>query len=396
MFKYKIRLDTRPSEETNNGFPVAAFLSLNGKRKRISLQLYFNLSDWDLKIQLPKNNKRASLLIKKKILFLDQIGLDVSDGKIITLDFIKSGFLGNAVSDNKDFFAFFNLIISEKKLAGKIGTADIYETAKNQLLVYRQKLSFSEIDYNLLSGFKSWKLAAGNKKNTVHTYLRKFKFIYNEAVRRGVVEDTKPFVGVFKGIAVKSNRTKKRYVNKEVIYFLESLTDLAAADQRAVHLWLLMFYFGGQSLKDLYFTRNKNVANGRIFINRLKLDDLGYEFDLKIVVKAQRIIDLYKTSGEYLFGNWRKDEVGYKTFRSGFRRSLLKIQQKYNLQVLPKGGNITISVARHTFGTHGKFLFIETDLLRELMGHERSDVDTIYKAKYPQDIRDAAHLKIIN
>ena len=396
MFKYKIRLDTRPSEETNNGFPVAAFLSLNGKRKRISLQLYFNLSDWDLKIQLPKNNKRASLLIKKKILFLDQIGLDVSDGKIITLDFIKSGFLGNAISDNKDFFVFFNLIISEKKLAGKIGTADIYETAKNQLLVYRQKLSFSEIDYNLLSGFKSWKLAAGNKKNTVHTYLRKFKFIYNEAVRRGVVEDTKPFVGVFKGIAVKSNRTKKRYVNKEVIYFLESLTDLAAADQRAVHLWLLMFYFGGQSLKDLYFTRNKNVANGRIFINRLKLDDLGYEFDLKIVVKAQRIIDLYKTSGEYLFGNWRKDEVGYKTFRSGFRRSLLKIQQKYNLQVLPKGGNITISVARHTFGTHGKFLFIETDLLRELMGHERSDVDTIYKAKYPQDIRDAAHLKIIN
>ena len=157
-----------------------------------------------------------------------------------------------------------------------------------------------------------------------------------------------------------------------------------------------MFYFGGQSLKDLYFTRNKNVANGRIFINRLKLDDLGYEFDLKIVVKAQRIIDLYKTSGEYLFGNWRKDEVGYKTFRSGFRRSLLKIQQKYNLQVLPKGGNITISVARHTFGTHGKFLFIETDLLRELMGHERSDVDTIYKAKYPQDIRDTAHLKIIN
>ena len=131
--------------------------------------------------------------------------------------------MGNAISDNKDFFVFFNLIISEKKLAGKIGTADIYETAKNQLLVYRQKLSFSEIDYNLLSGFKSWKLAAGNKKNTVHTYLRKFKFIYNEAVRRGVVEDTKPFVGVFKGIAVKSNRTKKRYVSKEVIYFLESL-----------------------------------------------------------------------------------------------------------------------------------------------------------------------------
>ena len=395
MLNYKIRLDVRESEKTKRGFLVCLFVSLNGKRKRISLGMHSKPEDWNFNKQLPKKNKPAEILLKRKIILLDEIFVEIVAGSKCTLIDIKNRVLGIEEFVEKNFFSFFDLIIKEKIRAGKFSTAEIYQTAKNQLLLYRQKILFTELDYNLLSGFKIWKLERGNKKNTVHTYLRKIKFVYNEAVRRGVVDDLKPFVGVFSGIAVKSNRTKKRYITKEVVYFLESLNALSSADQRAVHLWLLLFYFGGQSLKDLYFVKNKNISNGRVFFNRVKLDDLGYEFDLKIVSKAQKIIDLYKTPGEYLFGNWRKDEIGYKTFRSGFRRSLLKIQKKYDLEVSPKGGNLTISVARHTFGTLGKFLFIETDLLRELMGHERLDVDTIYKAKFPEALRDKAQKKII-
>ena len=67
MLKYTIRLDTRESEKTKKGFPVVAYLSLNGTRKRVSLKLYFSLSDWDLKKQLPKKDKRAAIFIKKTI-----------------------------------------------------------------------------------------------------------------------------------------------------------------------------------------------------------------------------------------------------------------------------------------------------------------------------------------
>lgn len=51
---------------------------------------------------------------------------------------------------------------------------------------------------------------------------------------------------------------------------------------------------------------------------------------------------------------------------------------------------------RHTFATLGKFKRIEEDLLRELMGHERNDIDTVYKDKYPEAQMDAAQVKIIN
>jgi hypothetical protein len=29
------------------------------------------------------------------------------------------------------------------------------------------------------------------------------------------------------------------------------------------------------------------------------------------------------------------------------------------------------------------------------MGHERGDIDTVYKDRYPEAVRDAAHKKII-
>lgn len=394
MLSYRIRLDTRNSEKTKRGYPVVVFLSLQGKRKRVALKQYFSLNEWNHQKQLPKNNKRVALLIKKKEILLDKIEFEILEGKKFTLDIIKSKLLGKTVKGD-NFYEFFDFIIDEKNKSGKIATADSYGIAKKNLMTYRKKLLFSDIDYNFLTGFKNWKLDSGSKKNTVHTYLRKARYVYNEAVRRGVVKDEKPFLDVFKGITVKANRTKKRYLSKESIHFMESIEGLAPSDRRAIDLWLLMFYFGGQSLRDVYFIKNRNVSKGRVYFNRAKLDGLGYEFDIKIAPKAKKIIDRYKTAGEYLFGAWRKDEQGYKNFRSHFRRSMLKIQEKYCLEVLPKGGNVTISVARHTFATLGKFLFVETDLLRELMGHERSDVDTIYKDRYPQKLRDETLLKII-
>lgn len=328
---------------------------------------------------------------------LDEIALDIIDGKKTSLDSIKTILLGGSTfSQHINFYDFFDTIIKEKLKLGKITTADIHLVAKKNLMIYKSNLFFSEIDYNFLNSFKEWKLASGNKKNTVHTYLRKIKYVYNEAVRRGIVKDKKPFKDVFKGISIKANRNKKKYLSLQNMAKIEQIDNLRMSHQRSLDLFLLMFYLGGQSLKDIYFIKNKDVHRGRVYFKRSKLDDVGYEFDLKIFSKSKKIIDKYATDGEYLFGKWRKDDLGYKNFRSNFRRSLQKVQKEYQIEVLPKGGNISVTTARHTFATRAKFLFIETDLIRELMGHERSDVDTIYKDRYPQKIRDEAHLKIVS
>ncbi|TVZ55636.1 integrase-like protein [Lutibacter sp. Hel_I_33_5] len=392
--KCRIFLDTRTANLRKNGYPIVASVSLSGKRKFISLKKYSFLEDWNLKTELPKTDKRLSILIQKKRLLLEELEYSSFDGKQITFDDIKDLLFGNANIQMVDFYLFYNQFLGGLKENNKLASYDIYTTALNQLKKFRAVLLFSDLSYSLLTEFKNWQLELGNSKNTIHTYLRKYRAVYNEAVRKKVITDTKPFSGVFKGVTVKSNRTKKRNISKGSIVLLETAKFLTKAQQRSVDFWLLMFYFGGQDLKDVYFLKNKYVAKDRVFFVRGKLDDGGYQFDLKITPAARKIIKKYNVPGEYLFG-WRKDYKGYKTFYNNLRQDLIDVQKKLEIEVLPLGGNLSVKVARHTFGTLGKRLFIDPDLLRELMGHERDDVDTIYKDTHPQEVRDEAHLKII-
>jgi hypothetical protein len=392
----KIRLDTRKQEERKEGFPVCVFLHHKGKQKKVNLGIYFALKNWDLQKQLPIKNMAMELFIRKKQLLLDELIFEYKTTRKGNLENAKKILLGNnEVLNSVSYNDFYNVFLQELQEKQKNASYNIYKTAFDRLKEYRNQLDFEDIDYNLLNGFKNWRIKEGNAKNTIHTYIRKYRAVYNEAVKRGLTTDKKPFVDVFKGITVKSNRTKKKSLTKEVIVKLETAENLTFAEKRSADLFLLLFYFGGQDLKDVYYLERKNIAKNRVYFTRGKLDDTGYQFDLKIVPKAQKIIDRYAVKGKYLF-KWRKDFEGYKTFRDNFRRSILKVQQKLDIQVQPLGGNLGIKVARHTFATFGKNLFIDTDLLRELMGHERNDVDTIYKDRYPQKIRDAAHIKIIS
>lgn len=399
--KYKIYLDTRNNQKRKDGYPVVVDVNHKGKRMFFSLGINLPKSEWNFTSNQPLQSSRYFITVKKKKLIAENIMLDYLSGDVITLEAFKNSLLNVIAVKTTNFYEFAENLINELKSKNKNSNARVYENAVNQLKVFRSTLYFNDLDYLLLTKFKDWQIKRGNSKNTISAYLRTYRAIYNEAVRRSLITDQQPFKDVFTNISVKSNRTKKRYLDKATIKLLENLQGLPIAQQRSVDLWLLLFYFGGQDLKDVYYLENKQIANSRVFFERGKLGGSGYEFDLKIVDKANKILKKYKVPGKYVF-KWRKDDDGYRTFRDNFRRNLLKAVDNYNLtaenkiQVLPKGGNVTIKVARHSFATIGKQLFIDSDLLRELMGHERNDVDTIYKDKHPEKVRDDAHLKIIS
>jgi integrase len=88
--------------------------------------------------------------------------------------------------------------------------------------------------------------------------------------------------------------------------------------------------------------------------------------------------------------------VAYKTFRSTHNTTLKRVQKNHGIELMPNGGKLTSKVMRHTFATLAKFQAIDVDIIREIMGHERNEIDTVYKDKYPVKVRDAAQLKVIS
>jgi len=281
-------------------------------------------------------------------------------------------------------------LISRNKI---LGNKRMYMGAVANIKNNFPKIPVEDLDYNVLWKFRQDRLSKGNSKNTVLVYLRALRSLYNMCVKLNKLENKKPFSGVFDKLKGRSSNNKSKYLVKKDIVKLERYKTTASSYQKYIDLFLLCFYFGGCDLTDIYFLKNSQIRNGRVRFSRGKTTTETV-IDLKLHPKAIVIIEKYKCAGEYLFP-WRKDRVGYETFRGNLVDCLKDVQTKKNIVVEPDASYIGIKVARHSFANIGKNLKIEEDLLRELMGHERDEVDNYYKDKFPMAVRDAALFRII-
>ena len=295
------------------------------------------------------------------------------------------------------------LISEMKAMAEKLGKTDVkaknkllgnvkvYENVLEQFKPFADTVTLKSLDYEMLMRFRNFQTGLGNKKPTVHLYLRTLRAIYNKGVLLYKLPDEKPFKGVFSKLATKSYSSRKKSLDRESVAVLEG-ADMQSAKQKYIDLWLLQFYFGGCDLIDLYYLKKKQIRRGRVIFERGKVD--GPPINLKIHPKALALMEKYPSDDEWLFP-WAKDIEAYGTFRRTLGRGLIYVQEKLGIEVLPDGGNLSIKVARHTFANLAKGLMIHEDIIRELMGHERDDVDNYYKAQYSESVRDEALFLII-
>lgn len=279
------------------------------------------------------------------------------------------------------------------------------ENALAQFESFRPKsVPVSELDYDVLAGFRRERELAGNSKATIGLYLRTLRMLYNAACLAHKIPNEKPFEGIFKGLAVRSYESKKKSLDRDALQVLEDAEGLGVQLGRARDLFLLQFYFGGCDLIDIYYLKKVQIKKGRVRFSRGKTgSDI---IDLKIHPKAQAILERWEGDGEYVFP-WRKDIDYYNNFRNRNGKHLMKLQDKLNddadaakdktrrVDVQPDGGHLAVKVARHTFQNLAKRAGLHEDLIREIVGHQRNDVDNYYKDKFPQDVRDAALFSVV-
>lgn len=402
--KISIRLLTfiAPSLE---GFPLVVFLEHKGKQKKrrlgFSLEKHFLADEQIISFRHPDYDILMPIITELKVrarkIMLQKVeDIDQAITMLFNEDFANVKFLdfGRKLIDDMQTMAANLAKVKDIKSQNKLlGNAKVYENVLAQFGNFGTGVTLQNLDYDVLMRFRNYQLGIGNKKPTVHLYLRTLRAIYNKGVLTHRLSNNYPFKRVFDGLKTRSFDSRKKYIDRESLLVLERL-ELKTAKQKYLDLWLLQFYFGGCDLIDIYYLTKKQLRKGRIIFERTKVNG-GNRIDLKVHPKAQRIIDKYANASDYLF-EWGKERKTYTSFRRCVGKALVELQQENEIELLPDGGNLGIKVARHTFANIAKKLLIETDIIRELMGHERDEVDNYYKDKYPEIMRDMALFEIIS
>ncbi len=405
--KARIRLLTSKDQyRKSKGFPVV--LIVQHKDKRIKRVLaYSELKYWNLKREMPfpshPDYDELYFYIYELKIKSDKISrFETDPKKVIELilespkdpidfkNFCQWGFdYCNSLEQESESLEKHGKIVERNRLLGNIR---VYRTALKQFEIFGGDVPVSDINYSLLMTFRRFKLSTGVSKTSVFAYLRTLRALFNIVQSQRGLEERFPFKKVMNGLSVPSYASKKKFLEKEDINKLESVS-YKNTKQQYLDLFLLQFYMGGADLIDVYFLKKNQLQKNRIFFERGKSGTLV--IDLALNSRAQQIIArLRNPSGEYLFP-WRKDKTGYENFRRRYQRVLVEIQKDLDIQVKPTGGNIGVKVARHTFATLAVFAGVESDLIREFMGHQRDDVDNYYKARFPQEFRDEQLFSII-
>ena len=159
------------------------------------------------------------------------------------------------------------------QVEGNFGTAHVYRSSLNAIIAYCGKadFTFEEVSPEWLKGFEIHLRSRGCSWNTVSTYLRTFRAVYNRAVDLGKA----PYVPhLFRSVYTGTRTDHKRALcdedMKKVFAKLSRTSGVPFAVCQAQELFILMFSLRGMPFVDLAYLRKSDLRDNVITYRRRK------------------------------------------------------------------------------------------------------------------------------
>ncbi len=395
------------------------------------------------------NNKllKEKSTARDKLLELDEaVGLDA-----LTMMEIKNRVTGKV--DATYLIGFFDLIITELEIAGKVGNARVYGLVRDSIanFLHHKDIPLTKVTHAWLKKYEVWFLGKGNRVNGLSVNLRTLRALINKAIKRNVVPSTNY---AFANYSIKKEPTKKRAIKKGGIEALTQYNPVTAKQERAKDYFLMSYYLMGASFVDLAFLKIENIREGRIEYKRKKVGKL---YSIKITQPLQEILDKYldgKNSDDFILNVIRnkvnrglykhiriEDEfIKYEisgvevTQRIAVTAELKKHLTQYNLgrerqeflaqlvltneskkqyrhvrnalriynntmkvigEACGISSDITSYVARHSFATIARNKGIPVPIISQALGHSDLKTTEVYLAEFDNDLMDRYNEEII-
>ena len=281
--------------------------------------------------------------------------------------------------DEKDLVEGMREYISLLKMEGRYSTAKSYQDAMNSFIRYSgtDRIPYTYINKDTLRRYEAYLLEKGCMRNTVSTYIRRLRCIYNKAVENG---EAAFIPSLFKGVFTGVESQRKKSLPPGDLNRLMTVPVKGEKLRKTQLTLCLMFQYGGMSFVDFAHLNRGNIKNGILDYNRQKT---GTSMRLEVLDTAEA---MYKElAGEraggsgYLFPflsgtkNGHEEYLEYTAALSRFNRNLKTLKEVAGIT-----SDVTSYTIRHSFAMALKEQNVPIEMISELLGHKSIKTTQIY------------------
>lgn len=276
-----------------------------------------------------------------------------------------------------------DIYIGRLREEGRYSTAHVYQ---NALLSFSKfcgvhSVSFRQVTRDRLRRYEQHLYACGLKPNTISTYMRMLRSIYN----RGVEAGSAPYVHrlfheVYTGVDVRQKKALPVVALRRLLYEDPHSDRLRRTPYRRSDVPVL---------RDV-FRRSDHLEKSALVSNVLRYNRVKTKTPMSVEVldSAQEMLEQLRNRRsprpgcpDYLFGilqgdKKRKDEKAYREYQSALRRF------NYCLKSLAKRLRLNFPVTsytlRHSWATTAKYRGVPIEMISESLGHKSIKTTQIY------------------
>ena len=392
----QIILDKR-RKKMDNTYPISYRIIHNRTSTTIRSGYSVEKKYWDVKKSSVKKGCKNIpdfvglnfLLTKKKIHIMEKI-IDIdnsgqlSDMPITELKKLLTESVNKIISI-KDFI---QKVVDDLRTEQKYGTASVYQQTLSFLKNYsgNEDLTFRQLNFNMLTKLENSFMAVhDNHYNGLSVYMRSLRALYNRAIAEGLVKESSyPFKrNAFdkNKYQIKSERTKKRAVSKEIIMQIEKFDNGDERLKEFKYYFLFSFYTMGMNMADMAKLRKSNIKDDTLYYRRSKS---GRTYEIKLNQKAWDILRYFKYEVK------KKNDLLFPMAEnvSDPEKIRLRIQDKVkqtnkHLKFIAaelglENINLTTYVSRHSWATIADKMGIDRRVISQGLGHTNQRTTEIY------------------
>ena len=352
-----VRVVLRKKKNKAGRFPISIRITKDRKSSYLNTGQYIDIKFWDEKNRNvrkshPNSKVLNNFIITKVAEANDKVLKSEMKTEYQTVSEIKNKIV---VTKGLDFFAVAEMHLQNLKNRNRHHQ---YDTELGRLKKFKEflckdSLPFNRLNVTVLKKFETHLLHTKNlSPRTVVNYLILIRTIFNLAISESITDRGLYPFGKGK-MTIRIPEAQKIGFTADEIQILENAQGITEAQQKAIHIWLVSFYFAGIRIGDVLQLKWSDFNDGRLLYRMNKNSKL---VSLKIPEKAIEIFDFYKDNSSYnelvfpqLKGTNLNDTEEISKRTQSITRNLnrrLKIATKQ----LGIKKNISMLIARLSFG----------------------------------------------